>query len=88
MGSHGARNILSISRSNPQHQQIQDFIREMEAKGVRLIAKKCDITSEGELASVIKDVAQGGLPPIRGVVQSAMVLKVSTAYARNLHWQS
>lgn len=77
LGEHGAKNVLSLSRSGAKDAQIRAFIREMETKGVRVIAKKCDVASEEEVSSIVRNVARhDGLPPIRGVIQSAMVLQV------------
>jgi emericellamide synthase (highly reducing iterative type I polyketide synthase) len=76
MAEHGARHVLSISRSGAVDHQSQVFIAEMNAKGVRLVAKKCDVTLQDEVASLMQEAERDGLPQIRGVLQSAMVLKV------------
>jgi acyl carrier protein len=76
MAERGARHILSISRSGGKDLQSQTFISELEAKGVRVAAKTCDVSSLDEIVSVIEEAKRDGLPPIRGVIQSAMVLKV------------
>jgi NAD(P)-dependent dehydrogenase (short-subunit alcohol dehydrogenase family) len=76
MAERGAKNVLSLSRSGAKGQQNQAFISELAAKGVRVVAKKCDVTSQDEVASAMREVKRDGLPPIRGIIQSAMVLKV------------
>jgi emericellamide synthase (highly reducing iterative type I polyketide synthase) len=76
MAEHGAKHILSISRSGAKDQQSQAFVRDMGAKGVAIVDKNCDVASLDELMSLIQEVERDGLPPIRGVIQSAMVLKV------------
>ncbi|ATY64703.1 Beta-ketoacyl synthase [Cordyceps militaris] len=77
MGSRGAKNILVISRSGCPDKQGQILIKDMEAMGVKVVAEKCDVTAEDEVASLSKLAADRGLPPIRGVIHSAMVLQDS-----------
>ncbi|PMB67276.1 Compactin diketide synthase mokB [Beauveria bassiana] len=77
MGSRGAKNILCTSRSGCSDKQGQTLIRHMEALGVKVVAMKCDVTAENQVASLPKAAADCGLPPIRGVIHSAMVLQDS-----------
>lgn len=76
MASHGARYIVALSRSGAKDQESQSFMQEMNAKGVRVLGKSCDISSEERVASLPQEMALEGMPPIRGIIQSAMVLKV------------
>jgi len=79
MADHGARNILSLSRSGAKDQRSLELIQEMSARGVRLIAEKCDVTSREQVASLAQRIRdEDGMPPIRGMIQSAMVLRVRT----------
>ncbi|KAK3292802.1 uncharacterized protein B0H64DRAFT_464367 [Chaetomium fimeti] len=75
MVSHGARYIVALSRSGAKDQESQSFIQEMNAKGVSVVGKACDIASEERVASIPQEIELEGMPPIRGIVQSAMVLK-------------
>ncbi|KAK4105143.1 polyketide synthase 3 [Parathielavia hyrcaniae] len=75
LADHGARNIVGLSRSGGQDPQSASFIRDMQARGVRVVGKACDITSRERVADVALAMAQDGLPPVRGIVQSAMVLR-------------
>lgn len=76
MAEHGAKNILSISRSGAKSQQDHAFISELAAKGVRVVASRCDVSSQDQLTSTVIAAKSDGLPPIRGIIQSAMLLKV------------
>lgn len=76
MVSHGARNIIALSRSGARDQQSQSLIKEMEEKGIRVVGKACDVASECQITAMVREMEDDGMPPIRGVIQSAMVLRV------------
>jgi emericellamide synthase (highly reducing iterative type I polyketide synthase) len=76
MADHGAKHILAISRSGAKEEQDQNFIGELAKKGVKVHAKKCDVSSESAVISLVQETGGEEIPPIRGVVQSAMLLKV------------
>lgn len=83
MADHGAKYILCVSRSGGKDDKSQALIDEMGARGVKVIAKRCDVSSKGEVASLLQEATESGLPAIRGIIQSAMVLKVSYTYFNN-----
>lgn len=76
MADHGAKYILCLSRSGPTGDGV-DFIEEMDARGVTVVAPKCDVASQEQVSGLVAYTEQQGLPPIRGIIQSAMVIKVS-----------
>ena len=73
---HGARNLILLSRS-AQSQVIgaKQFLKKLADAGCRVAVRSCDITNKPDLARVIEECEQD-LPPIRGIIQAAMVLKV------------
>nr|UWV21338.1 polyketide synthase 5 [Chaetomium globosum] len=75
MASHGARNIVSLSRSGAKDQDSQSFIQELSAGGINVVGKACDIGSAEQIASLAQELESAGMPPIRGIIQCAMVLK-------------
>lgn len=77
MASHGAHNIVALSRSGGRDEQSQAFIREMNDKGINVVGKACDVTCQEQIQSLVDDIKEAGMPPIRGIIQSAMVLRVS-----------
>lgn len=83
MADHGARHILSLSRSGNNDLQSLKFIEELRAQGVELLVKKCDVSSLEDVAR-LKDAEQNEFPPIRGIMQSAMVLRVGLDISHNL----
>lgn len=50
-------------------------VEALKRPGVVVTVRKCDVTDMDSLSSVLHGCAHS-LPPIRGVVQGAMVLKV------------
>ena len=74
---HGAKNLILLSRSaESQRTKFPDFVANLERAGCRVALHDCDITHIQTLARVIKQCRQN-MPPIRGVIQGAMVLQVS-----------
>jgi len=83
MANHGARNIVALSRSGVKDQQSWSFIQEMNARGVRVVGKACDVSSIEQVKALVEEVASDGMPPIRGIVQAAMVLRVRLHRSRS-----
>ena len=75
MGEHGAKHIVLLSRRALSSEQ-QTKLREEFIKygGLEVLAAECDITS---ITNVQRLSLSGlaNLPPVRGIIQSAMVLK-------------
>lgn len=81
MADRGAKSILTLSRSGAGTNQAAAFIDEMKYRGVSVIAKRCDISSEKQVKDVLSDLARvESTPPIRGVIHAAMALEVSEAF--------
>ncbi|KAH8743966.1 KR domain-containing protein [Diaporthe sp. PMI_573] len=74
LASHGAKEILCISRSGAKTQENQDFVKSMEDRGVRLTAVKCDVASKDEVASIARQFKEENRP-IRGIIQSSVVFE-------------
>ena len=74
MVSQGARYIVLASRSGPRHEKSQALVEEVARMGATLAVKACDVTSATGMERLMKD-CERTMPPIRGVVHGAMVLK-------------
>jgi NAD(P)-dependent dehydrogenase (short-subunit alcohol dehydrogenase family) len=72
----GARNLILLSRSGPLNPHAHDLVRELEAKGARIVTPACDITDRECLKTVLLEFGQT-MPPIKGCVQASMVVSVS-----------
>lgn len=72
-----ARHFLLLSRSGSDgNDAARDLMEEMAAKQVRILAPRCDVTDEACVAAMIEQCAKT-MPPIKGCIQGAMVLRVS-----------
>ena len=72
----GAKHLLLLSRSGPKTDDDLAFIRSLEAKGVNVAAPPCDITDFIKLSNILETCSLN-MPPIKGCIQAAMVLRVS-----------
>lgn len=72
----GAKSIILVSRSGIDATGATETVEALSKPGVVITVRKCDVSIKEDLSTVLDDCVQT-LPPIRGVVQGAMVLKVS-----------
>lgn len=78
MASHGAKNLIVLSRSAGNVQKNASFVAGLREAGCRVVALSCDVTDKDDLARALRACeSQEQLPPIRGIVQGAMVLQDS-----------
>ncbi|KAK8025057.1 polyketide synthase PKS2 [Apiospora arundinis] len=73
----GAKNILFCSRSGGDSDAARELLSELNSKGVRAKAMKCDVSDEAQLVAALKEAEKEGFPKIAGVIQGAMQLKDS-----------
>lgn len=76
MASKGAKNIVLVSRRAAINEKVQALIDNLAPLGVQVIVKACDVSSRQSVETLINQEMKD-LPPVRGVVQGAMVLRVS-----------
>jgi acyl transferase domain-containing protein/NADPH:quinone reductase-like Zn-dependent oxidoreductase/SAM-dependent methyltransferase len=89
MVDHGARNLILLSRSAGK-QDSGGFVAQLREAGCRVVAISCDVADEGALARALDRCERDeGLPPVRGVIQGAMVLQDSILEQMTLDdWQT
>lgn len=73
----GAKNLILLSRSAGNAEKSGAFVAELREAGCRIKAISCDISIAGHLAQALRTCEDQGLPPVRGVIQGAMVLQDS-----------
>ncbi|THY89629.1 polyketide synthase [Aureobasidium pullulans] len=80
--AHGARNLILLSRSagdldsaSNKHSAEAGFVNELREAGCRVKPVSCDISLACSLAIALKTCVDAGLPPVRGVIQGAMLLR-------------
>lgn len=72
----GARIIVLLSRSAKTGGKVGQLIEELADQGAQVVLTACDIANPEQVDTVIKDTVKT-LPPIRGIIHGAMVLRVS-----------
>ena len=75
MPEKGARHLILISRSGAG-EQAQETLDKLRAEGVNVEVGRCDVGDAREMDQTLAPVLQR-MPPVRGVVYGAMVLRVS-----------
>lgn len=74
MADRGAKHFIVPSRSGATSKAATELVTELTARGVNVIAPKCDVSSEASLAAVLAD-CKGKMPPIKGCINASMVLQ-------------
>lgn len=82
LADHGARTIIFVSRSGLSGASSQRTIQGLNEKGVRTIIHACDISQSDQVEKMVNDL-QETVPPIRGVIQGAMILRVPSPITRS-----
>ena len=75
MPEKGARHLILISRSGGD-EQAREALNKLQADGVNVEVCRCDVGDAREMDQTLAPVLQR-MPPVRGVVYGAMVLRVS-----------
>ncbi|KAE8141613.1 hypothetical protein BDV38DRAFT_268399 [Aspergillus pseudotamarii] len=90
MAAHGAQNIIVLSRSAGNAQMSASLAAELREVGCRVVAISCDVADKDDLTRALRICKDDEkLPPIRGVVNSAMALKDSIFEQMTLeNWQT
>jgi len=70
----GARNLIYVSRRGASSPEAAALILELETSGVRTRVIQCDIADEERLSKLLSS-ALNTMPPLRGVIQGAMLLQ-------------
>lgn len=74
MLENGAKNLILTSRRGLSKSGAHAGIELLKSKGANIAVYACDISDSSQLSSVLSESHK--MPPIRGVVQGAMVLQV------------
>ncbi|CAG8903978.1 unnamed protein product [Penicillium egyptiacum] len=74
MSSKGAKNIVLVSRRAATNDKVQALVDTLAPLGVRIVIKACDVTSQESVEALLNEEMEG-LPPVRGVIHGAMVLR-------------
>ncbi len=75
MVKQGVKNLVLVSRSAQTQPNVQQLTDELKEAGCKVAVHSCDIADSAQFAQMLQKVGKA-MPPIRGVIQGAMVLKV------------
>lgn len=75
MASHGAKNFIFLSRSGRMAGPVQEMVTDLQKNGCTVRVFSCDVSDKSRLQAVM-DECVASLPPVKGCIQGAMVLKV------------
>lgn len=75
MGSLGACNFVVLSRYGLHGPDLESWAADLRQMGFNLSVYPCDITDKAALTQALEQ-AKRDMPPICGVIQAAMMLKV------------
>ncbi|KAG9230575.1 putative polyketide synthase [Amylocarpus encephaloides] len=72
MIDNGAHNVVVLGRSGASGPEVQKLLKKYDGTEVCVVALACDVGSRTEVVDILKSINH--LPPVRGVVHSALVL--------------
>ncbi|TLS26126.1 hypothetical protein PpBr36_04235 [Pyricularia pennisetigena] len=75
MAEKGARHLVVVSRSDTVSPKVAEMIKEADAAhGAKVSVSRCDVALIEDVERMIEGISLANMPPIRGVIHSAMVL--------------
>lgn len=78
MVAKGARSIVLVSRNGQATGKVAELIEEASIEGASIVVRSCDVSNQRQVEKLVTDGVKG-LPAVRGVIHSAMVLNVSVS---------
>lgn len=79
-----AKNLLIVSRNAEANPDVASMRLTAQADGCNLQVRSCDVGDEQKFLELLADVATI-MPPIRGVINAAMVLQVCCTCPQHYH---
>ena len=81
-----AKYLILLSRSGLMAKGTTELVKDLEQAGATIKVEACDVSNPGQLENTLKGCSRS-LPPIRGVMQGAMVLQVRDTFLLTLTFQ-
>ena len=75
MAYRGARSIILASRNGSSKEETQKLVKDLAIVGVTVVAEKCDVVKFEDVRRLVAERSKD-MPPIRGIIHGAMVVKV------------
>lgn len=79
LAQRGAKHLIVMSRSGIQDQRSQNVVKDCASHGCKVYEARGDVASLGD----VKNAFEMGPYSVRGVIQGAMVLRVSSRSTQN-----
>ena len=76
MVEHGAKHMVLVNRSGLSTDTARSTVKMLREMGAEVAVRGCDISDEQAFSVMCKEISQT-MPTIKGVIQGAMILKVS-----------
>lgn len=76
MAAKGAKHMVLLSRSGSVTGPVKTLVDDLAPLGVNIVVHSCNVTKRADVDTLLH-TKLAGLPPIRGVIHGAMVLRVS-----------
>lgn len=77
MMAKGAKSLVLVSRSGQATGKVADLIQAASLEGASVVVRSCDVSDQTQVHNLFTEGIKG-LPEVRGIVHSAMVLNVSS----------
>lgn len=76
----GAKHLVTLSRRGAATEKFAQVTKDLQAisPDVTLTAVKCDVSKEDSVQAALAEIKTKGLPPVKGVIQGAFMLKDCT----------
>lgn len=75
MARNGAGHIILLSRSSEANAKVKDLTGKLEQLGTNVYLRQCDVAKQSDVEKIVAECMHD-VPPIRGIIHSAMVLNV------------
>jgi acyl carrier protein len=73
MAGEGARHLVLAGRRGAASPEARQTVKDLEGAGVQVLAEAVDVSDPGQVGRMLKRIAET-LPPLRGILHTAMVL--------------
>lgn len=77
MAGLGCKNLIMVSRSAEQYEAAPDLVKKLARMGCNALVLNCNVADPTDLTTLLDTLRDARVSPIKGVIQAAMVLKVS-----------
>ncbi|MGD9853730.1 MAG: SDR family NAD(P)-dependent oxidoreductase [Planctomycetaceae bacterium] len=73
LAERGARHLVLMGRSGASTKEARQAIQDLERRGVNVVVAKADVSDAAQVRQALSKL-RASMPPLRGVIHSAMVL--------------